>query len=386
MPRVAQQEILKTPIQHIDVTRIDTRPIIGAYQNMRGSAGDLARGVNIVRSALEDRNCTFALTLAGSSSAQGLMHVWPTMVRNRMVDLVVATGASIIDMDFFEALGFRHYRGNPTMDNEELGKRGIDRIYDTLISERDLVEVDKTIEVLLNRLEPRAYAPWEIAREMGRFLADNPKRRKKEDSLVQVCFEEGVPIFSAGLTDSAFGMGSSYHQLRRTQQGGKTITIDTTRDYSDMAKIKLATHETGMLMIGGGVPKNHWQDTVIVAQGLLEVLRHEKKDALLNAMKYHPSKTRPNEIPLHKYAVQITVADPRDGACSSSTLQEARTWGKVDLESEQMVYGEATALVPLMVSALYHDQVGDAREPQRWADRLAEHPSPDDFLERCARR
>lgn len=83
-------------------------------------------------------------------------------------------------------------------------------------------------------------------------------------------------------------------------------------------------------MIGGGTPKNFAQDTVVCA----EVLGHQ--------------------VDMHKYAVQITVADVRDGACSSSTLKEAGSWGKVSPTYEQMVYAEATTVLPMIVSYVYH--------------------------------
>ena len=91
-------------------------------------------------------------------------------------------------------------------------------------------------------------------------------------------------------------------------------------------------------MIGGGVPKNFIQDTVICAELLGK------------------------EVDMHKYAVQITVADSRDGACSSSTLKEASSWGKVDTTKEQMVFAEATSVLPLIASDAYHRQNWKNRE------------------------
>jgi len=86
-----------------------------------------------------------------------------------------------------------------------------------------------------------------------------------------------------------------------------------------------------LFMIGGGVPKNFIQDTVICAELLGK------------------------EVDMHKYAIQITVADSRDGACSSSTLKEASSWGKVNITKEQMVFAEATSVLPLIASDAYHN-------------------------------
>jgi deoxyhypusine synthase len=97
-------------------------------------------------------------------------------------------------------------------------------------------------------------------------------------------------------------------------------------------------------MVGGGVPKNFAQDTVVCA----EILGLEAE--------------------MHKYAIQITVADVRDGACSSSTLKEACSWGKVDVTYEQMVFAEATTVVPLIASDAYHRGAWKDRDERRWAD------------------
>jgi len=372
-----KRDFLARPIEQINVTSFDARPITDLYKGMRGSAGDLADAIEIYNNMLRDPNCTIFLTLAGSASAQGLMNVWPTLVENKMVDAVVATGASVVDMDIFEALGFRHYHGNPNVNNEKLGNLGIDRIFDTYIDESQLQKIDAFCEEVVAGLDPRPYAPWEVTREMGRILASG--RAKKTNTLVQKCFENNVPLFSLGLTDSAFGMGSTYNNMVSAIKNRGKMTLDTTREYADMAKIKLVAPTTGLVMIGGGIPKNHVQDTVIVAQGVLATLRRQKQYDLLRQIGYEKKKQK-DEVPLHAYAVQITVADPRDGACSSSTLQEARTWGKVDLSQERMVFSEATMSVPLLASAAYHERVWNGRPKRNYASRLAALKGDNDFL------
>lgn len=378
----AQQDILGDPIEHVDITAVDTRPLIDYYRKMRGSAGDIAAAVDTYNRMLTDPECTIILTLAGSASAQGLMHVWPELVDKKMVDVVVATGASVIDMDLFEALGFRHYRGTgQAVSDDLLGKLSIDRIYDTFIREADLQKVDTFCHNFLNKLLPKSYAPWELLYALGQRLSEQDETHTKE-SLLQMCSECDVPLFSLGLTDSAFGMGSVYHQLQRGLGGNPMTTVDTTREYLDMAKIKLASPATGLFMIGGGVPKNHAQDTVIVAQGILDQLRKSKKNfPLLQRMGYDSAR-RDDEVPLHKYAVQITVADPRDGACSSSTLSEARSWGKVSLEDQIMVFGEVTGVAPLIFSAVYHEGLWRNRTSKNYASFLSVLSGPADFLPR----
>lgn len=286
---------------------------------------------------MADKECTSILTLAGSTSAGGCMQVYVDMVRHNMVDAIVATGASIVDMDFFEALGFKHYRGTPFVDDRTLRAQYIDRIYDTFIDEEELQACDATIREIADSLTPRPYSSREFIWEMGRYLRAHSV---KKDSLIETCYEHGVPIFCPAFTDSSAGFGLVMHQVGRPEEH---ITIDSIRDFYELTRIKIAGNTSGLFMVGGGVPKNFAQDTVVCA----EVLGHD--------------------VPMHKYAVQITVADVRDGACSSSTLKEASSWGKVDTTFEQMVYAEATTVVPLIASYAYHQGEWKTRKRFNWA-------------------
>ncbi|MFT5434118.1 MAG: deoxyhypusine synthase [Myxococcota bacterium] len=321
---MTKTELLSTPVEHIDMTSYDARPIIDAMSKMSFTARDLARATDIYNQMLRDPDCTVVLTLAGSTSAGGCMQLYADMVRNKMVDAVVATGAAIVDMDFLEALGFRHYQGSPDVDDNELRGLRIDRIYDTFIDEEELQVCDHTIRLIADEMESRPYSSREFIREMGRWLTVNGK---KPNSLVQTCFEMDVPIFCPAFTDSSAGFGLVAHQVERAESH---LTIDSIADFRELTELKIHAGTTGLLMIGGGVPKNFVQDTVVCA----EILGRD--------------------VEMHKYAVQITVADSRDGACSSSTLKEAASWGKVETAMEQMVYAEATSVMPLLASDAYH--------------------------------
>jgi deoxyhypusine synthase len=283
---------------------------------------------------LKEKKCAIILTLSGSTSAAGCMQVYVDLVKNNMVDAIVATGASIVDMDFFEALGFKHYQGTPFVDDKLLRKLYIDRIYDTFIDEEQLQACDRTIKLIADNLPPRAYSSREFIWEMGKYLK---KKAKKKDSLVQAAYENDVPIFCPAFSDSSAGFGLVLHQQEHPDNH---VSIDSVKDFRELTMIKIKVGTSGLLMIGGGVPKNFAQDTVVCAEILGK------------------------EVPMHKYAVQITVADVRDGACSSSTLKEANSWGKVDSSFEQMVYAEATTALPLLASYAYHK--GNWKKRKKW--------------------
>ena len=320
----SKKEILNKPIEHIDITSFDSRKIIASMEKMSFVSREIANAAKIYNEMIKNKDCTIFLTLAGSTSAAGCMHVYRDMIKYNMVDAIVATGASIIDMDFFEALGFKHYQGSQFQDDAELRKNYIDRIYDTYIDEDELQLCDKTICEIADKLEPRSYTSREFIHEIGKYLKDNAK---KKSSLIENAYDKGIPIFCPAFTDSSAGFGLVMHQEKNPK---KHLTIDSIREFRELTEIKIRSKDSGLFMIGGGVPKNFVQDTVICAELLGK------------------------NVDMHKYAIQITVADSRDGACSSSTLKEASSWGKVDITKEQMVFAEATSVLPLIASDAYH--------------------------------
>ena len=327
-----KKSLLKSEVEHIDITSFDSRKIIESMKKMSFTSRDTAKAAEIYNEMIKDKNCSIFLTVAGSTSAAGCMKLYSDLVKYNMVDAIVATGASIIDMDFFEALGFKHYQGDQFQDDKVLRENYIDRIYDTYIDEEQLQACDKAICDIANKLPPKSYTSREFIKEIGKYLKDNAK---KKSSLIELAYDHNVPIFCPAFTDSSAGFGLVMHQ---EQNPSKHITIDSVREFRELTEIKLKSKASGLIMIGGGVPKNFVQDTVVCAELLGK------------------------KVDMHKYAIQITVADTRDGACSSSTLKEASSWGKVDTSKEQMVFAEATSVLPLIASDAYHRQYWKNRE------------------------
>ena len=319
-----KKDLLSKEIEHIDITKFDSREIISSMEKMSFVSRETANASKIFNEMLKDTDCTIFLTLAGSTSAAGCMHIYRDLVKYNMVDAIVATGASIIDMDFFEALGFKHYQGSQFQDDAELRENYIDRIYDTYIDEDELQICDKTIGEIADKLEPKSYTSREFIEKIGEYLKTNSK---KKGSLIELAYDNNVPIFCPAFTDSSAGFGLVMHQERNPKSH---ITIDSIREFRELTEIKIRSKGSGLFMIGGGVPKNFVQDTVICAELLGK------------------------NVDMHKYAIQITVADSRDGACSSSTLKEASSWGKVNMTKEQMVFAEATSVLPLIASDAFH--------------------------------
>jgi deoxyhypusine synthase len=339
--KVTKKNLLSQEIRHIDITSFDARPIIEAYEHMAFQACNLAKAAKLYDKMLADGNCTIILCMAGSLFSAGLRKTVHQLVKNHMVDIIVSSGAIIVDQDFFEALGFRHYKGTPLTDDEMLRQMMIDRIYDTYIDEDKLRECDMTIAKIANMLEPGPYSSREFIREMGRYLDDNSN---DEESVVLESYRQGIPIFVPAFSDCSAGLGLVAHQHQR--KGKPKITIDSAKDFLELTEIKIQVPDTGLFMIGGGVAKNFAQDVTIAA----DIIGHSAN--------------------MHKYAIQITVADERDGALSGSTLKEAHSWGKVDSGAEQMVFCEATIAIPLIASYAYHQGSWQQRSPQIFNDFL----------------
>ncbi|MFG0275121.1 MAG: deoxyhypusine synthase [Phycisphaerales bacterium] len=348
-----KQELLANPIVHIDPTAFDARPIIDAMRHNAFQARNLARGAEIVNRMMADADCACILTIAGSVVSAGMKKVIVEMLDRNMIDAIVSTGANIVDQDFFEGLGFKHYIAPgspeaPVVDDPTLRDLAIDRIYDTYIDEDQLRICDDVMGQIADSLEARAYSSREFIDAMGAYLE---KHHPGDDGIVATCHRKRVPIFVPAFSDCSAGFGLVMHQQKKLAAGEPMLAIDSAADFRELTQIKVENPATGLLMIGGGVPKNFAQDIVVCAE-LLGV-----------------------DAPMHKYAVQLTVADSRDGALSGSTLREACSWGKVDVALEQMIFGEATTNLPLIASDAIHREHWKNRKARAFADLFTQAPA-----------
>ncbi len=332
-----KKDFLKATIQHIDIKAHDVTDLVDAMGKTAFQARNLAQAAQIYDRMLRDTDCAVILCLAGSLFSAGLKRVVVDLVEHNMVDAIVSTGAIMVDQDFFEALGFKHYIGTPWVNDAELRELHIDRIYDTYIDEDELRICDETTARIADSLPHQPHSSREFLRAMGAYLVE---KNLGKDSVVRACYERDVPIFVPAFSDCSAGFGMSWHQYHNPTSH---MSLDSSKDFLELTRIKISNHETGLLMVGGGVPKNFTQDIVVNADVLGE------------------------EVPMHKYAIQLTVADERDGGLSGSTLKEASSWGKVDTTYEQMVWGEATINFPLVAGYAYHKRGWTARPERRLA-------------------
>ena len=277
-------------------------------------------------------------SLAGSLFSAGMRQVVIDGIRNGLVDVLVCTGA-LFEQDMLEALGHHHYHCQPTQNDAELQELLIDRVYDHLLDELALRQVDSTYSTIAGSLEPGRYSSRTFLNACGRWLT---RVEGMHDSVLQAAFEMDVPLFVPALNDCSVGVGLVMQQAERGFK--QSVGIDSIRDFHELAELKASAGETGLLIIGGGVPKNYAQDAVVMA----EMLGHT------------PSR--------HRFGIQLSVADVRDGGLSGSTLREAISWGKNDRDIEEiMVWGEASMTFPLLVAYTYHQRLKQPRKPRQLA-------------------
>ncbi|KAA0005189.1 MAG: deoxyhypusine synthase [Thermoplasmata archaeon] len=332
--KYSKKNLLKKKIKHIDIKKFNSIPLIDSFENMSFQSRNLARACKIYDTMLRDKDCTVILCLAGSLVSAGLKKVIFDLIKHNMVDVVVSSGAIVVDQDFFEGLGFYHYRGFVNADDNKLRELMIDRIYDTFIDEEDLRVCDMTVKKIADGLKPGVYSSREFIYEMGKYLEDYGEN---QESFILEAYKKELPVFCPAFSDCSAGFGLVFHQTEKKHH----VSIDSVKDFRELTEIKIKSKETGVVMVGGGVPKNFVQDTVVAAD-ILGVT-----------------------VPMHKYAVQLTVADERDGALSGSTFKEASSWGKVDQGYEQMVFSEATITFPLLASYVYHKGSWKSRDDKK---------------------
>jgi len=165
-----KSKYMREEIRHIDIDTEGVVDLIDSFSRMAFQARNLARAAKIYDRMLSDPDTTVILTLAGSLFSAGLKRLVYQMIKYNMVDVIVSTGALMVDQDFFEALGFKHYIGSPQVDDEELRRLHIDRIYDTYIDEDELRICDETVASIANSLRPGVYSSREFLIEMAKYL------------------------------------------------------------------------------------------------------------------------------------------------------------------------------------------------------------------------
>ncbi len=327
------EKFLQKEIDHIDVAAIPTvSGILSAFKWTSYQSRTLARCYEVYREMLEDpKRPVIFLGLAGAMVPAGMKKLISLLVKKKMVDVIVSTGANMYH-DTVEALGSHHYVGWPEVDDRELYKHGIDRIYDTFANEKEYRAIDRKIQGLADKLaidEPNGMSSRRFMSYLGEFIHRNGDNEEKKDSVVWNSWRAHIPIFVPALCDSSLGLAVTQHYVQSLQEGKKPLLIDQIRDNYEIFCIKKAAKKTGVIYVGGGVPKNYIQQTAYL-EDLFGI---------------------PNSG--HDYGIQITTDRPEWGGLSGCTFREGMSWGKERPKGKYVAcYCDATIAFPLVVRAV----------------------------------
>jgi deoxyhypusine synthase len=280
---------------------------------------NLATARRIWEKMLAD-DCTIFLGMAGALSAGGLRMIVAHLIANRYIDCLVSTGANLYH-DLHETRGRRHYLGSPHEDDAALQAESIDRVYDTYAREDEFCDNDEWIAAFALTLERRPSTSREFLYKLGEYLW----KETGQDGILTAAYRANVPIFCPAIADSSIGMGLSQARHRDASAG----IIDVIGDIVESANVVIRHPRTASVVLGGGTPKNFINQASVQAEFY------------------------DDRIGGHRYALQIVTDVPHFGGASGSSLEEARSWGKLATDAEQVtVHADATIALPLLVSAL----------------------------------
>lgn len=278
------------------------------------NARKLAEAIDIIEEMIKDKNCVKILGLSGALVPSGMSSCVIEMIKNKWIDIIVSTGANVTH-DIARCFGEKFTQCEPDkIDDVELRKKGFDRIYDVISSSKTMEVMEKNIQEIFKQIKDGEYATYELMDEIGRRIKD-------KNSIVRNAAENNVKIIVPAFVDSILGIQfwvySQDHDIKINERKDLGYLINLNFDLKEQNK------DTGVLILGGGVPKNFILQSVLVAD-------------------------KP-----HKYVVQITAERPEFGGLSGATLEEAKSWGKVGESSKiRCIYCDVTIALPIIVSAL----------------------------------
>lgn len=316
-----KKRLLSKRIQQIDVTKTSSLvDIVDSFKGMSIQARRIGQCAEVYENMLTDKKRpTILLGIAGPLIAGGLRKVFRDMIEYGIVDAVVSTGA-ILYQDFFQAQGYGHYKGSPDADDAYLRDHMVNRIYDTYVDDEKFVELDTWIGRFCSTLEPREYSSREFLYELGKTIKD-------PNSILGTAAKHNVPVFAPALNDSSIGIGiTDYYHAMKLMKKDTMLSINSIRDNYELTQIVVQSKATSAVYVAGGVPKNYINDSVV--------------------MSYIFGKITGG----HTYAFQVTTDVPHWGGLSGSTLDEAKSWGKVNVKAKRaMAFVEPTVSLPMIV-------------------------------------
>lgn len=269
-----------------------------------------------------EEDVTIGLTMAGALTPAGLGGCVLTLMEYGFVDFIISTGANLYH-DIHHALAMSLHRGDFRLDDTKLQEEGIIRIYDILFEDKVLLDTDSFVRECLKSLPNRPISTSELHHHLGTQLLKAGV--KPEYSILAQAAAWNVPIYTSSPGDSSIGMN-----VARNTLDGSLLTLDPLADVNETTAIVHQATRNGVIILGGGSPKNFYLQT---QPQLWEVLGIQKGG--------------------HDYFIQITTDAPHWGGLSGATPSEAVSWGKIkpdQLRDAVVIYGDSTIILPLLTA------------------------------------
>jgi deoxyhypusine synthase len=334
---------LKEKVKSIEVKKKSISQLLAEMSDTGFQGRKLGEVVQVWEKMIEDKNLTILFGYAGSLSTTGQWKIINWLIEKRYIDILVATGANLSE-DIVEAMGYSYWKGSHLVDDAELLKKDINRYYDVYGKETDYMEMTELIAdfYVKNLKSDFPYSSREVFYLFGNWLW-----KKGIKSIVATAAKYKVPIFCPAIVDSPYGDAGLIAKSK-----GFNLVLDNMKDYIEFMKLGEKVRDTGVIYIGGGVPKDFIQLFAVTANLLYperkipgkkpEIFRGKRK-GMTFLETYYP----------HKYAIQITTDAPQWGGLSGCTFEEATSWGKEKVDAPKVqCYCDATIALPLVTHAL----------------------------------
>lgn len=318
-----RSDYLKAATDPIVVRERKVSSILEDLRSVGFQGRKLGEAFGVWERMLEEKDIVIYMTLSGAMTAGGMRRIISHLMKRRMIDVLVSTGANLYH-DIYEAMFGSHYLGTPAANDVDLHKHKIDRVYDVYADENKFVKLDHWIaDEFCSTLDDNyPYSSREILHKLGEFAYD---KAKDKDSIVLSAYKYGVPIFAPAIGDSSLGFSIMF----ANRWHGRNIRIDYLKDVHESSLITEKAKKAGLVLVGGGVPKNFAQQTAVVAG------------------------YSSNENKSFSYALQLCPDPPQWGGLSGATLEEAQSWGKYKYDAKMVnCYTDATIALPFLAQGL----------------------------------
>lgn len=343
-----KRSLLHTHLKSITVGKKSISRLLDEMSQTGFQGKKLGQAAELWSQMARDKNCMVLMGYSGSLSTTGQWKMITWLIEHRYIDVLVSTGANISE-DIVEAMGKHYWQGSHLEDDAKLFREGLNRYYDVYGREDDYLQMTELIaEFVMTLDQSEHYSSREFLYYFGIWLW-----KKGIESIVATAAHYGVPVFCPAIIDSPYGDACLIAKSK-----GFHLVMDSVKDYVEFMSLGEHARDTGVVYIGGGVPKDFIQLLAVTSDLLYQDRKVPHKTNELTRVgtneTYYP----------HKYAIQITTDSPQWGGLSGCTLEEAMSWGKIAQNDTHHLtcYCEATIALPLITHALFEKHGGRGRK------------------------